>query len=70
VCVGTLGLTPGITSYAPDGSAVEFLPLGDPLVTNICFAPDGTTAYATLSGTGQLVAFDWPRPGGTLPFTA
>ena len=25
--------------------------------------PDLRTAYATLSGTGALVAFDWPRPG-------
>ena len=22
------------------------------------------------AGTGQLVAFDWPRPGGRLPFVA
>lgn len=70
VCVGTLGTTGGITSYAPDGSAVEFTPLPDPLVTNICFGIDGRTAYATLSGTGKLVAFDWPRPGGRSPFVA
>ena len=48
----------------------EYTPLPDPLTTNICFAPDGRTAFATLSGTGQLVAFDWPRPAGRLPFTA
>jgi gluconolactonase len=70
VCVGTLGTAPGITAYSPDGGEVEHTPLLDPLTTNICFAPDGTTAYATLSGTGQLVAFDWPRPGGQLAFTA
>ena len=69
VCVATLGTTPGITAFAPDGSECEYFPLPDPLSTNICFGPDGTTAYATLSGTGQLVAFDWPRPGGTLHFT-
>jgi gluconolactonase len=70
VCVGTLGATGGITAYAPDGAVADFTPLPDPLVTNICFGLDGVTAYATLSGTGQLAAFDWPRPGGRLPFTA
>jgi gluconolactonase len=67
VCVGTL-VQGGITAVSPDGTAVEHVPLGDPLTTNICFGQDGTTAYATLSGTGQLVAFDWHRPGGGLPF--
>lgn len=70
VCVATLGLTPGITAVAPDGSECEHVPLPDPLSTNLCFAPDGVTAYATLSGTGQLVAFDWHRPGGRLNFNA
>lgn len=70
VCVATLGLNPGITAFAPDGSESEHTPMADPLTTNICFGPDGTTAYVTLSGTGQLVAFDWPRPGGRLNFTA
>lgn len=70
VCVATLGGAPGITAFSPDGGEVEYTPLPDPLTTNICFGPDGRTAYATLSGTGQLVAFDWPRPGGTLAFTA
>jgi gluconolactonase len=32
--------------------------------TNICFGgPDLRTAYITLSGSGRLVACDWPRPG-------
>lgn len=70
VCVATLGMTPGITAFSPDGSESEYFPLADPLTTNICFAPDGVTAYATLSGTGQLVAFDWPRKGGRLQFNA
>jgi gluconolactonase len=68
VCVATLG-TGGITAFAPDGSEVEHTPLPDPLTTNICFGIDGTTAYATLSGTGELVAFDWPRRGGLPAFT-
>jgi gluconolactonase len=70
VCVGTLVGGHGITAYSPDGAIAESTPLADPMVTNICFAPEGGTAYATLSGTGKLVAFDWPRPGGRLHFTA
>lgn len=70
VCVATLGTSPGITAFSPDGGQVEYTPLPDPLTTNICFGPDGRTAYVTLSGTGQLVALDWPRPGGTTAFTA
>jgi gluconolactonase len=59
VCVATL-VHGGISAVSPDGTQVERYPLADPLTTNICFGDDGT-AYATLSGTGQLVAFDWPR---------
>jgi gluconolactonase len=63
VCVGTL-VNGGITAISPDGATVEHTPLPDPLVTNICFGgPDLRTAYATLSGTGALVSFDWPRQG-------
>ncbi len=41
----------------------------DPIVTNICFGgPDMKTAYVTLSGTGRLVAMDWPEPGLRLPY--
>jgi gluconolactonase len=70
VCVGTL-VNGGITAISPDGAEVEHHPLPDPLVTNICFGgPDLRTAYCTLSGTGQLVALDWPRPGLALSFTA
>jgi gluconolactonase len=69
VCVGTL-LNGGITSISPDGSQVEHMPLPDPLVTNICFGGDDLrTAYLTLSGTGRLVAVDWPRPGLRLAHT-
>ena len=63
VCVGTL-VNGGITAISPDGETVEHIPLPDPLVTNICFGgADLRTAYATLSGTGALVSFDWPRQG-------
>ena len=63
VCVGTL-VNGGITAISPDGSTVDHTPLPDPLVTNICFGGnDLRTAFCTLSATGQLVSFDWPRPG-------
>jgi gluconolactonase len=63
VCVGTL-VNGGITAVSPDGEKLEHTPLPDPLVTNVCFGgEDLRTAYATLSATGKLVAFDWPRPG-------
>ncbi|MGQ0833101.1 MAG: SMP-30/gluconolactonase/LRE family protein [Microthrixaceae bacterium] len=63
VCVGTL-VNGGVTAISPDGEAIEHIPLPDPLVTNICFGgPDMRTAFATLSGTGALVRFPWPRPG-------
>ncbi len=36
----------------------------DAFTTNLCFAgADHKTVYATLSSTGQLVAFDGLRPG-------
>ncbi|MFM7070160.1 MAG: SMP-30/gluconolactonase/LRE family protein [Actinomycetes bacterium] len=63
VCVGTL-VNGGITIIAPDGSSVDHLPVDDLLVTNIAFGgPDLRTAYLTASGTGRLLACDWPRPG-------
>jgi gluconolactonase len=59
----------GITVVAPDG-AVEHHPTGDPLTTNCCFGGPGLrTLYVTLSGLGQLAAFDdWPTPGLKLAF--
>src|SRR5688572_26535241 len=53
----------GLCCYRPDGSH-EFVAMPDPFTTNICFGGDDLrTAYVTLSGTGRLVATDWPRPG-------
>jgi gluconolactonase len=50
---------------APDGTMLRQVMLpDDPIATNICFGgPDRRAAYITLSGTGQLVAMDWPEPG-------
>jgi gluconolactonase len=63
ICVATIG-NGGISVISPEGELVEFVATGDPFTTNICWGgPDLATAYITLSGTGRLVAMDWPRPG-------
>ena len=68
ICVATL-IRGGITVVSPDGRSVEHLPLPDPMTTNICFGgSDLMTAFITLSGTGRLVACDWPRPGAPLAY--
>lgn len=70
VCQATL-VDGGVVQIAPDGGTVETLKLSDPMTTNICFGgPEPNTAFITCSGTGQLVAVDWPRPGGRLAFQA
>ena len=54
---------------APDGTLVEQVATGDRVTTNIAFGgPELKTAYITLSGKGELVAMDWPRPGLPLNF--
>ena len=68
ICVATLAHG-GITVVAPDGSSAEHVPMPDAHTTNICFGgPDLRTAYVTLSGSGRLVALDWPRPGLPLEY--
>jgi gluconolactonase len=68
ICVATLAHG-GITVVAPDGSAFEHVPMPDFHTTNICFGgPELRTAYVTLSGRGELVALDWPRPGLPLEY--
>jgi gluconolactonase len=63
VCVATL-LNGGITAISPDGQHTEHHATGDMFTTNICFGgEDMTTAFVTLSGTGKLVSFRWPRLG-------
>jgi gluconolactonase len=68
VCVATLA-TGAITAISPDGATLEQHAVGDPLTTNVCFGgPDLRTAFVTCSGTGRLVALDWPRPGLRLAY--
>ncbi len=63
VCVGTLS-NGGVTVISADGASVQHLPVDDLLVTNVAFGgADLRTAYVTSSGTGRLLAFDWPVDG-------
>ncbi len=68
VCVATL-VTGAITVISPAGEVIEQVPTGDPLTTNICFGGrELRTAYVTASGTGRLLAIEWPRPGLRLAY--
>lgn len=63
ICIAT-PIKGGITRITRNGRTIEHTPIDDFLTTNICFGgPDMKTAYATLSGRGELVAIDWPRAG-------
>jgi gluconolactonase len=68
VCVATLAQA-AISVIAPDGTIVEQVSTPDFITTNLCFGgPELRTAYVTLSGTGQLAALEWPRPGLALAY--
>lgn len=70
VSVATIAQS-GITTFFPDGTVAHTPIAGDPMVTNLCFGgPALRTAYVTLSGTGRLIAMDWPRSGLKLAHTA
>ena len=63
VCVATL-VRGGVSVFSPEGELVEFHEADEVYCTNICFGgPEMRTAFITLSGTGRLIAVDWPRPG-------
>ena len=67
ICAGSI---PGnITVVSPDGSFFENISMPDPFPTNICFGgPELRRAHITLSGTGKLIAMEWPRQGLPLHF--
>ena len=68
VCVATL-IEGGITTLSPQNKAPSFVPMPDPLTTNICFGGTGLqTAFITLSSIGQLVSMPWDTPGLPLNF--
>jgi gluconolactonase len=63
ICVATL-VRGGISVFSPHGDLVEFHEADEVYCTNICFGgADMRTAFITLSGTGRLIAVEWPRPG-------
>ncbi len=63
ICVATI-ITGALSDIGPDGGRVVQYKLPDTMVTNVCFGGhDLKTAFVTLSMSGRLVSFDWPRPG-------
>ena len=70
VCCATI-LAGGITTFHPETGKAKHFAIPDPLVTNICWGGKAMkTAYITASGTGKLLAVDWPKPGLRLAFNA
>lgn len=71
VCQATIA-NGGITVVPTDGRPTWHVPTGDYLTTNCCFGGAGLrTLYATLSTSGQLIAFDnWPVAGHKLHYQA
>ena len=62
-------ISDGLCVVAPDGSQHSYLPMPDPMTTNVCFGGDDLrTAFVTLSGSGRIVAIEWPRPGLALAY--
>jgi gluconolactonase len=54
----------GLCVVQADGSGHEYVAMPDRFTTNVCFTGDDMrTALVTLSGSGTLIACDWPRPG-------
>lgn len=63
ICVATL-VRGGISVFSPQGELLEFYEAPEGYCTNICFGgSDMRKAYITLSGYGQMMEVDWPRPG-------
>jgi gluconolactonase len=69
ICVATL-ITGAVTSIAPDGRIVRQVKMPDPVTTNVCFGgTDMRAAFVTLSGTGKLIALEWPEAGLRLNYS-
>ena len=59
----------GLCVVRADGSGHEYVPMPDRFTTNVAFGGDDRrTAFVTLSGSGRLIAVDWPRPGLELAY--
>ena len=58
-------------TFWPGKKRVRHTAIADPLVTNICWGGRAMKiAYVTASGTGKLLALDWPQPGLRLAHNA
>jgi len=63
ICVATL-MRGGVTVISPAGEVVEFHEAPEHYCTNLAFGGVAMQkAYVTLSGYGNLLEVDWPRPG-------
>jgi gluconolactonase len=63
IAVATI-IAGAVSDIWPDGQRVEQYALPDVMVTNVCFGgPNLQTAFVTLSTSGRLIAFEWPRAG-------
>ena len=70
ICCATL-LAGGVTTFHPETGKAKHFALPDPLVTNICWGGKNMkTAFITASGTGKLLAVDWPKAGLRLNYNA
>ena len=68
VCIATI-IDGGVTTVYPDEREPKFVPMPDRLTTNVCFGGEYlSTAYITLSSTGQLVSMPWDTPGAPLNY--
>lgn len=60
----------GLCVVRPDG-AVSYVDVPGPATTNVCWGgADMKTAYVTESLEGRLYAYQWPRPGLELAYSA
>ena len=63
ICVATL-VNGGVTVISPQGEVMDFIEVDDRITTNICFGGPGfSTAFITVSSTGQLLRMQWPYKG-------
>jgi gluconolactonase len=68
VCVASL-VNGGVWDIAPDGATARHFMIDDHFTTNICFGgPDLGSAFVTMSASGRLGRFTWPRSGYPLNF--
>jgi gluconolactonase len=69
VVVATLLDQAGLTRVRPATGAQSFIPLPDPLPTNLCFGgAQHQDAYVTLSASGQLIKLGFDTPGLKLAY--